>query len=201
MYRGDSLATFRRGEWIGEKMQKVAAYLLERRDGLEWPEARAAEGKKIRTAIETWIRAKGGSDDGAYQSEDGSEARWSVDRASDASREWAMYRLDETSKDGRRFVASLSVTVGSRSVVLYATLEVGSSSTQVSPIAVDTRCPKIVRQLIDLDGAWYHGASRLQPLTQVCGFEAGESLALEIKYHELPRRLVRRWASGTQATR
>ena len=166
-------------------MQKVAAYLLERRDGLQWPEARKAEGEKVCKAIEAWLQSKGatGDDDGgSYESEDGSRAEWRVDRAQDGDRSWAMYRLDETTQDGRRFSASLSVTVGAKTVVLYVTLEVGSVATQVNPIQVDPRCPKVVRELLKLPGAWYHRESRLRRLTHIQGFDDGETLALEIEH-------------------
>ncbi|RMD80944.1 MAG: hypothetical protein D6815_13020 [Candidatus Dadabacteria bacterium] len=166
-------------------MQKVAAYLLERRDGLQSSEARKAEGKKICKAIETWLKAKGatGDDDGgSYTSEDGSKAEWCVDRSQDGDRCWTRYRLDETTEGGRRFSASLSVTVGAKTVVLYVTLEVGSVATQVNPIQVDPRCPKVVRDLLELPGAWYHRESRLRRLTHIRGFDEGERLALEIKH-------------------
>ena len=168
-------------------MQKVAAYLLERRDGLQWPEARKAEGEKVCKAIEAWLQSKGatGDDDGgSYESEDGSRAEWRVYRAQDGDRSWAMYRLDETTQDGRRFSASLSVTVGAKTVVLYATLEVGSVSTQVSPIDADPKCPRVVRNLLGLEGAWYHRESRLRGLKHVRGFDEGETLALEINHAE-----------------
>ena len=40
-------------------MQKVAAYLLERLDGMNCPEARTAEAASIRSRVEGWLRSKG----------------------------------------------------------------------------------------------------------------------------------------------
>lgn len=165
-------------------MHKVAAYLLERRDGLDWPDARKSEGEKIRTCIEAWLKSKGATDGGAYVSEDGSDATFRVTRAEDGERSWTMYTLDEASPDGRRFSASLSVTVGARAVAVYVTLEVGSASSEVNAIEADARCPKVVRELLGSAGSWYHGASRLRPLTHVRGFDDGETLALEINHGE-----------------
>jgi hypothetical protein len=170
-------------------MQKVAAYLLERTDELQWPDARKAEGKRIRSMIEAWLKEKGAQapsaiGDGAYAAVDGSDARYRVLTESDGDRSWTMFELTEVSSDGRRFVANLSVTVGQKNVVLFVTLEVGAVSTQVNRIEVDPRCPKVVRDLLGQSGTWHHGASRLRGLSKVEGFDAGETLALEIQNTE-----------------
>lgn len=165
-------------------MQKVAAYRLERRDGLAWPESRKVEGETVRASIEAWLRTKGAVDSGSYVAEDGSDATFRVTHAEDGERSWTMYTLEEASRDGRRFSATLSVTVGARVVALYVTLEVGSASSQVNPIEADARCPKVVRELLKTGGSWYHGESRLRSLTHVRGFDEGETLALEISHGE-----------------
>jgi hypothetical protein len=170
-------------------MQRIAAYLLERTDELQWPDARKAEGKRIRSMIEAWLKEKGAQapsaiGDGAYAAVDGSDARYRVLTESDGDRSWTMFELTEISSDGRRFVANLSVTVGQKNVVLFVTLEVGAVSTQVNRIEVDPRCPKVVRDLLGQPGTWHHGASRLRGLSKVEGFDAGETLALEIQNTE-----------------
>jgi hypothetical protein len=167
-------------------MQKVAAYLLERRDGMEWTDARRGEAAKILSAVEDWLREKGALDvaggSGTYVAVDHSRATFEVLRAQDGDRSWAMYRLTEVTPDGRRFDASVSVTAGLNAVIVYGTLEVGSLANQISQVEVDPRCPRIVRTLIQSPGSWYHGESTLRGLSHVTGFPAGEALALEIGY-------------------
>jgi hypothetical protein len=105
-------------------MQKVAAYCLERRDQMNWPEARAAEGRRICEAIDQWLLSKKASSSGAsgtYEPPDGSEATFSVEEAIDGDRSWKFYRLEERSSEGRHFIANLSVTVGSAHVAVYIT--------------------------------------------------------------------------------
>lgn len=169
-------------------MQKVGAYLLERRDGMEWLDARSAEAARICTVIEDWLRTKGASDidagGGSYDAVDGSEAKFEVVRATDGGRKWTLYRLIEVTTDGRRFDASLSVTAGATSVAVYTTLEVGSVAAQINQVEVDPRCPKVIRTLLEAEGTWHHGASRLRGLTEVTGFDDGEALALDIKYEQ-----------------
>lgn len=42
-------------------MQKIAAYLLERRDGMEWPVARASQARLVKTEITSRLSSKGGT--------------------------------------------------------------------------------------------------------------------------------------------
>lgn len=166
-------------------MQKIAAFLLERRDNLQWAAARTAEGAQLCSTIEAWLAEKGASlaaPTGAYVAEDGSDARFDVLRANDGDRSWVMYQLAEVTREGRRFMASISVTIADQRVVVFVTLEVGSVSTQVNQFDVDPRCPKVVRALLGHEGGWYHGESRLRGLNRVVGFDAGETLALEIQH-------------------
>jgi len=167
-------------------MQKVAAYLLERRDGMEWAAARAAEAADLRAAIEAWLQEKGatniGTGAGSYVAEDDSDATFELLTSQDGDRSWALYRLAEVTSDGRRFVASISVTAGTKDVAVYGTMEVGSVATQVNQVDVDPRCPKVIRTLLDRSGTWYHGASTLRALTHVAGFDSGEAVALEIAH-------------------
>lgn len=165
-------------------MQKVAAYILERSDDLEWPEARKAEGDRLGTVVEAWLKSKGSASiggTGTYEAVDGSHATYRVTTAADGQRSWRMFELSEVTPEGRRFVTTVSVTVGHNNVVVFVTMEVGSVATSITRIEVDPRCPRIVRDLLLQPGAWFHGASRLRILSQVNGFDAGESLALKIQ--------------------
>src|SRR4051794_3864381 len=100
-------------------MQKVAAYLMERHDGMSWPEARSSEALNLKSQVESWLRSKGASEiapTGVYRSEDGSQAKFSIEEATDADRTWWMARLQEVTKEGRRFLAVVSITNGSDKV-------------------------------------------------------------------------------------
>ena len=168
-------------------MQKVAAYLMERRDGMSWREARASEAAILKSQVESWILSKGATEiapTGVYRAEDGSQATFSIEEAVDGERSWWMARLQEVTKEGRRFLAAVSITNGSAKVSVYATLEVGSDITLVNPLDIDPRCPTIIRTLLHNQGRWYHGFTELRQLRQLRGFEAGEGLAAEIKHPE-----------------
>ncbi len=168
-------------------MQKVAAYLMERREGMEWPEARAAEVEYLRGQVEAWIRTKGAGEiaaSGSYEAEDGSHATFSLDEATDSDRTWWMAQLREVTASARKFIAAVSITNASNKVAVYASLEVGSDSTLVSPVEVDPRCPAIIRTLLNRRGRWHHGFTELRTLRKLKGFEAGLGLAAEIKHPE-----------------
>lgn len=166
-------------------MQKVAAYILERREELQSHEARKTEGERLRAVIEAWLKSKGGSSSidgtGTYAAVDGSDASYRVTSVIDGERSWKMFELSEVTPEGRRFVTTVSVTVGHKNVVVFVTMEVGSVATSITRIEVDLKCPKVVRDLLGQPGSWFHGASRLRGLSKVDGFDAGNALALEIQ--------------------
>ena len=165
-------------------MQKVASYILERTNDLQWPDARTAEGDRLRAVIEAWLKSKGAvsvDGTGTYVAVDGSDARYQVTTVVDGERSWRMFELSEVTPEGRKFVTSVSVTVGHTNIVVFVTMEVGSVATSITRIEVDSKCPKVVRDLLAQPGGWFHGASRLHGLSHVDGFDAGEALALEIQ--------------------
>jgi hypothetical protein len=166
-------------------VQKVAAYLLERRDDMEQPEARAAEADRLKTQVESWLRSKGASSNGStgsYLPPDGSAGTFKIQEAADGERTlWAL-DLKEDTTEGRRFLASLSIIASRDRVSVYITLETGWMTTQVMPVSLDPRCPRIVRDLMQLPGRWFHGASLLSQAKSITGFDAGDALVHEIKY-------------------
>jgi len=164
-------------------MQKVAAYLLERRDEMDQPTRRASETATIKVKLTEWLRTKGATSDGSsgsYTAEDRSNAQFMIEEATDPPRAWWLMRLEEVTAEGRRFVASISVTTANSSVAVYASLEAGSDATQINPVDIDPKTPKIIRTLLNLPGQWYHGASQLQKLQRIEGFERGGSLAANL---------------------
>lgn len=165
-------------------MQKIAAYLLERREGMNWPQARAEEVQKLKGCVTQWLLSKGAaalSSSGTYVSEDGSHATFAVEEATSGDRSWWMLRLEEVTTQGRRFVTALSVTNCSELVAVYASMEVGSDSTAINQVEAEPRCPRVIRSLLKLPGPWFHGKSELTPLSYVEGFDAGEGLVAELK--------------------
>lgn len=171
-------------------MRKVAAYILERTEGLEWLEARTAEGERLQGVVDAWLKTKGGSPTaagaGTFKALDGSEATYIATEARDGDRSWRMVELSEVTPEGRKFVTSVSVTVGASKVVVFITMAVGAVETSISRVDHDARCPQVVRNLLDLElpGPWRHGASRLLPLSKVDGPDEGETLALELLNEE-----------------
>ena len=166
-------------------MQKVGAYLLERRDHMEWPAPRATETKRLREEVTKWLVAKGANPSepaGAFLPEDGAEGTFKIDEAIDGERNWWMVRLHEQTKDGRLFSTGVSITGAIDRVKIYVTLETGLTTTQIVPVSVDPRCPKIIRDVLRLPGLWYHGSSTLRPLRDVRGFDDGAALAEEIAH-------------------
>lgn len=167
-------------------MQKVAAYLLERRDDMQWADARIAEAIHLRSIVTNWLGSKGASvsgPTGAYQPEDGSVGAFSINEVVDGARSWWMLQLDEQTTAGRKFTVAVSITASSDRVSVYVTLEAGWTASRIMPALVDARCPRIVRELLDLPGSWYHGTSALRPKTAIQGFDAGEGLAAEIDHN------------------
>jgi hypothetical protein len=164
-------------------MQKVAAYLLERREGMESSEHREVEAKHLQEEILKWLSTKGASPaggTGTFKPEDGSTGSFSIEEAAAGDRTWWMLQLDEVSPQGQHFKTALSITSSSDRVSVYVTLEVGWTTASIIPISVDARCPRIVRSIVGLPGHWYHGSSTFRPLQIVKGFEEGEALAAEI---------------------
>ncbi|SET98512.1 hypothetical protein [Stigmatella erecta] len=165
-------------------MQKIAAYLLERREGMDSPQARAEEATRLRATISEWLHSKGAKEttpSGTYNAEDGSHATFTIEEAVDGDRSWWMLRLEELTDQGRRFVTAVSVTNGSEIVAVYATMEVGSDSTSIDRVRADPRCPKVVRALLNGPDRWFQGKCELYRLRSIEGFDAGEDLVAELK--------------------
>ena len=163
-------------------MQKVGSYLLSRRGGLQDSARRGLELEQIHSTIRQWLKGKGEAPDspGTYLPEDGSTGTVAREQAQDGERTWSVVHLTENTSDGRRFVASISVTAVPDSISVYVTLEAGGSGGTVAPLEFDPRCPKVVRSLLGIPGAWYHGATQIKPSSRIVGFDQGEHLADEI---------------------
>lgn len=165
-------------------MQKVAAYLLERLDGIESIESRAREFGVVKTAVKRWLASKGASNhgpSGTYRPEDESDGTFNISELADGDQELWMLQLNEETNEGRRVHVVVSIISTENKISVYITLEMGWMRSEIMPSDIDMRCPRIVRDLLKLPGSWYHGSSTLQQLQQVKSFENGEILAKEIQ--------------------
>lgn len=157
-------------------MQKLAVYRLESQ--IQESSEKAAElGVHVDALVRDWLDAKGATSEGTYAAKDESEASYLTKSESHDGSTWEYVELVETTAEGRRFVAAMSVTTTPEKVIVFGTLEVGVVSSQINTVAVDPRCPTIVRSLLAKAGPWYHGSSRLSEGLRVAGFEQGEQLA------------------------
>lgn len=164
-------------------MQKVAAYILDRRDGMSERGARAAEATRLKSLVGEWLKSKGGSPSdmtGTYRPEDNSQGTYRIEHRADQSRDCWLLELDEVTSNGRRFTTTVAITAGAPAVSVYVSLEVGWTTSRIMPVSADPRCPRVVRSLIQASGHWYHGESRLHPCRIAAGFEDGESVVAEI---------------------
>lgn len=163
-------------------MQKVAAFLLERRDGSESAEIRSQQVSELKTQIRQWLDFKGGGqeDKGEYLPEDGSAGKYQIEQASDGTDEWWMLKLQENTVQGRQTIVAVSITASDNKVSVYLSMEVGWASSLVRPIEFDPRCPRVVRDLLKLPGRFFHGTTLLRSRTVATGFDGGDSLVAEL---------------------
>ncbi|WP_146657790.1 hypothetical protein [Enhygromyxa salina] len=167
-------------------MEKLAAYRLEH-DVSDDAAARAVEIEAVVGLLRKWLKQKRADDPEASQGEfkserSGDSGYFGWQRAGHGERSWQMLRLVEDLSRGRRFETSVSVTDTGRSVIVYATLASGLSSSAVTPVPTDAKCPRPVRWILDMHGAWYHGATKIRGMNRVEGREAGRHFAEEIRF-------------------
>lgn len=169
-------------------MQKVAAYLLERRVGMEDYEVRSAEIRSLRERALVWLCEKGGTPDanaGTFKPEDNGTGSFTVEEAIDGARSCWVLQLRESTAECRCYTTTATVTSSSNGVSVYVSVEVGWATARIVPTSdSDPRCPRIVRSLLDSERPWYHGASIVRPLEHVLGFDAGLALAADIERAE-----------------
>jgi hypothetical protein len=165
-------------------MQTVAAFLLERRDDMQWAEARAAVAAMLGETVVKWLESKGGSraPEGVFKPEDGSSGRFTCQEASDGTRKWWHLQLDEETQEGRRVSTGVSVVTAADRVSAYVIVEAGWTASRIMPTSVEVRCPRVVRDLLGLPGSWYHGTSILRERLMLHGIDDGEALAAEIMH-------------------
>src|SRR5690606_31613402 len=132
--------------------------------------ARTDEARRIRDAVLAWLRTKGAdacASAGAFEPVDGGDGSFSTEDARDGGLEWWMLRLTERSPQGLCFETGISITTTEDSVAVYVSLEAGRDTSQIRPLRVDPRCPRVVHSLLALGGDWFHGPTRVRELLPV----------------------------------
>ena len=123
-------------------MQKVAAYLLERREDVATRAQRTAEVDRLLDVLQAWLVQKGAKetvvDAGTFVSRDG-QATFRWERAITPERSWHLLRLDEISAEGRRFATAVSVTDTGATVAVYVSQEAGLVYSTIAPLSGSSR--------------------------------------------------------------
>lgn len=164
-------------------MQKVAAYLLERRDGVDTTEKRTAEVKRLLGVLRAWLEQKGAkeldADTGTFEAQN-NQGTFSWEHAQSQGRSWRLLRLDESTDEGKRFQTAVSIADTGSLIAVYVSLEAGLSYSTIAPISIHPRCPRFIRAMLELDGDWYHGKTQIFKRRRLIGEEAGREIAREI---------------------
>ncbi|WP_165230579.1 cell division protein ZapB [Aquisphaera insulae] len=165
-------------------MQKVAAYLLERRDDFESQEARRAVFVRCIDACREWLQSKGAADtesiSGSFNPEDGGQGQFDWEDVDDGDRCLKILRLDEVDANGTRHITSVSATDTGSRISVHVSIEAGLNVSAIRPVPIDPRCPRVIRALLALGGDWFHGSSQLLALNHVKGDDDGEWLADQV---------------------
>ncbi len=139
-------------------MRKVAAYSLTlTSDSVDSGESLVAD---TRSRIDAWLDAKGkrvdADDRVVIAFSDGRQGEVQRSELRSENGELSRLCLTESSVAG---LFATNVTVGRHlnELGVYIELRAGGESTQVQPLQLDVRCPKIVRDVIDGPGDWQVG--------------------------------------------
>lgn len=161
-------------------MQKVAAYLLERREEVESSSKRKDEVRRLSDLLDEWLVNKGAQGlsgkSGTFVSRD-LEATFRREKAIAGERSWQLLSLSEINAEGRRFNTSVSITNTGSIIAVYVSLEAGLVYSAIAPLSIQPRCPRFLRQMLDLDDKWYHGPTKYHKTTRLIGEEQGQWIA------------------------
>lgn len=163
-------------------MQKVAAYLLERRIDRNDPAELRNVTAKCFEVTQRWLQIdkfvpNPDASAGTYRTKFGATGNYSWETAELPDSVWKHLRLVETEGNGTSYVTAISITQTNARVAVFVTIEAGLIFSAIKPVRVEARCPRVIRYLLELPGDWFHGSSQIFPLQKVYGIEAGEELA------------------------
>jgi hypothetical protein len=166
-------------------MQILSAYLLET-DPLTADLAQSRVQAAL-TAVIEWLRRKGASDPSAQS---GQFVSLTADGGGRFKREQQQtnrgsiedIKLEEFSRSGQVFTTRVATVLWDNRLYVYCTLAVSNTSSVIAPIAIDPRCPSIVRTLLSQSIDWKLNGTpvaSVKPRTLV-GSADGDLLANEI---------------------
>lgn len=144
----------------------------------------------VAAAIDDWLRLKGQLDppSGEVRYPDGRIARLSSERISSSIGDLATWTLSEPTLGGR-FTTELGLAYSGGEISFGCVLSAGNPNNVLTPIAVETRSPQVVRRVSELNIPWHVGQRRLstRPLMSR-GIQGGRELvdALRSRERSLP---------------
>ncbi|UVE68928.1 hypothetical protein L2Y90_19380 [Burkholderia pyrrocinia] len=171
-------------------MQTIATYLL------RTPELPADEisqrRSKLESLFESWLSQKGADvplvNEGFFKSKTQQDdtGLYRIDRH--ASEEGAVteYTLEEKTRVGLNCTTRISILTATSQVTLYATLTVSNPDDIVAQTFTDAKCPKIIRDAINLFDDWRYFNNKLATsVTPVTGKEEVQALATRLRDGDL----------------
>lgn len=138
-------------------MRQLASYSLSSGPGNRDPSATRDE---VIRHVDEWLASKGKLTEAGDQLavHDGRLA--TIDRNTIASSQGSISELVLTEPTARGwFRTSIATAESADTLAVSVSLSAGSSS--LSPLSLDVHCPRIIRTLLALPGAWTYGATRL----------------------------------------
>ncbi|HZX27716.1 MAG TPA: hypothetical protein VFF16_11630, partial [Telluria sp.] len=141
----------------GLSMQHIATYSFEA--AVTDSDPRFTEIEKL---VDGWLAQKGATEpnasDGDFSSKtrDGNGQFWRRTVES-ALGKLMQVELIETSSTGAMFTTALQVAQTQEKLVIFTSLSATSSTSQIAPVKLAPRCPRIVRDLIEGYSDWKYG--------------------------------------------
>lgn len=158
-------------------MHTLASYLLEA--NLPSNEAATVLRGAAECAADEWLSQKGASeprsDQGTFSSlTPGSTGNYTRAHIRGEDAKLAETRLEEFSKGGQIFSTSISIVTTKSKVKIFVTQSVGSVESVIAPVAIDPRCPGVVRRFLQLTPEWKFGG-RDVPLPVPTAMHGGQN--------------------------
>lgn len=167
-------------------MQTIATYLL------RTPELSAGEishrWSKLDSLLESWLSQKGANipleKDGLFKSRTQQDdlGIYRIDRHESEEGAVTEYTLEEKTRAGLNFTTHLAVMTTAGRVTLYVTLTAFNADDNVAQTFTDAKCPKIIRDAINLFDDWCYFDNKLATsVTQVASKEEVQVLATRLR--------------------
>lgn len=166
-------------------MQTIATYLL------RTPELAADEisqrWSKLDSLFELWLSQKGADiplgNEGFFKSKTQQDdtGLYRIDKHASKDGAVTQYTLEEKTRAGLNFTTHISILSAADQVTLYATLKVSNLNDIVAQTFADAKCPKIIRDAINLFDDWHYFDNKLATsVTLVTNKEEAQALATRL---------------------